>query len=79
MSSEGFGYHGRQSKRESICYQVDLGQDAEGLVTVDGKERHLTLAINTQRVGSAVKKFAQKLKRSIPNLAHCLRLERRRS
>ena len=42
-------------KREVYVIGVDLDQDAEGLVTVDGKERHLTLA-------SAVKKFAQETK-----------------
>ena len=34
---------------------VDLDQDAEGIVEVDGKERHLTLASTLKGVGEAVK------------------------
>lgn len=49
-------------KREVYVIGVDLDQDAEGLVTVDGKERHLTLASTLKGVGSAVKKFAQETK-----------------
>ncbi|MCW6666762.1 BMP family protein [Aerococcaceae bacterium NML190938] len=38
---------------------VDLDQDAEGIVEVDGKERHLTLASTLKGVGAAVKQFSQ--------------------
>ena len=41
---------------------VDLDQDAEGVVTVEGKERHLTLASTLKGVGAAVKQFAQDAK-----------------
>ncbi|MDO4432301.1 MAG: BMP family protein [Aerococcaceae bacterium] len=41
---------------------VDLDQDAEGIVEIDGKERHLTLTSTLKGVGEAVKQFAQQAK-----------------
>lgn len=38
---------------------VDLDQDAEGIVQVDGKDRHLTLTSTLKGVGQAVKQFSQ--------------------
>ena len=38
---------------------VDLDQDAEGLVEIDGEERHLTLASTLKQVGESVKKFTE--------------------
>ncbi|WP_124057464.1 BMP family lipoprotein [Vaginisenegalia massiliensis] len=41
---------------------VDMDQDKEGIVKVDGKERHLTLCSTTKGVGEAVKQFSQETK-----------------
>ncbi|MBD3949313.1 BMP family protein [Tuanshanicoccus lijuaniae] len=41
---------------------VDRDQDAEGIVEVDGKERHLTLTSTLKGVGEAVKKVSEDAK-----------------
>ncbi|MBG9979613.1 BMP family lipoprotein [Facklamia lactis] len=46
--------------RELFVIGVDLDQDAEGLVEVDGEERHLTLASTLKQVGESVKSFTDK-------------------
>ncbi|MBG9985860.1 BMP family ABC transporter substrate-binding protein [Facklamia sp. DSM 111018] len=38
---------------------VDMDQEAEGIIEVDGKERQLTLTSTLKEVGSAVKTFAE--------------------
>lgn len=38
---------------------VDLDQEAEGIVTIDGEERHLTLTSTLKGVGEAVKQFTE--------------------
>lgn len=38
---------------------VDLDQEAEGMVEIDGEERHLTLTSTLKAVGQAVKQFTQ--------------------
>lgn len=43
---------------------VDRDQDAEGVVEVEGKERHLTLASTLKQVGEAVKSYSQATKDS---------------
>lgn len=48
--------------REIWVIGVDRDQDPEGIVEVDGKERHLTLTSTLKQVGEAVKSFATKTK-----------------
>ncbi|XJS11553.1 BMP family protein [Aerococcaceae bacterium WGS1372] len=38
---------------------VDRDQEEEGIVTIDGEERHLTLTSTLKQVGDAVKQFAE--------------------
>lgn len=38
---------------------VDLDQDAEGIIEIDGEERHLTLASTLKEVGSSVKAYTE--------------------
>src|SRR5699024_10115192 len=38
---------------------VDMDQEAEGIIEVDGEERHLTLTSTLKEVGSAVKLFIE--------------------
>ena len=43
----------------SEVIRVDLDQEAEGIVTIDGEERHLTLTSTLKGVGEAVKQFTE--------------------
>lgn len=38
---------------------VDLDQDAEGIIEIDGEERHLTLSSTLKEVGTSVKSFTE--------------------
>ncbi|MGF3066700.1 BMP family lipoprotein [Facklamia sp. P12945] len=46
--------------QELYVIGVDLDQDAEGLIEIDGEERHLTLTSTLKQVGESVKAFAEK-------------------
>ncbi|MBK0348943.1 BMP family protein [Aerococcaceae bacterium zg-ZJ1578] len=48
--------------REIWVVGVDRDQDAEGIVEVEGKERHLTLTSTLKGVGAAVKKVSEDAK-----------------
>lgn len=45
--------------REIYVIGVDRDQDEEGIIEVDGEERHLTLTSTLKEVGAAVKAFAE--------------------
>ncbi|MCR8969190.1 BMP family protein [Facklamia sp. 7083-14-GEN3] len=46
--------------QELYVIGVDLDQDAEGLIEIDGEERHLTLTSTLKQVGESVKAFTEK-------------------
>lgn len=48
--------------REIYVIGVDRDQEAEGIVEIDGEERHLTLTSTLKQVGAAVKSFAEQTK-----------------
>ena len=43
---------------------VDMDQEAEGVIEIDGKERHLTLTSTIKQVGESVKLFIEKTQES---------------
>lgn len=45
--------------REIFVIGVDRDQDAEGIVEIDGEERHLTLTSTLKQVGAAVKAYSK--------------------
>lgn len=45
--------------QELYVIGVDLDQDAEGIVEIDGEERHLTLCSTLKQVGESVKAFTE--------------------
>lgn len=48
--------------REIFVIGVDRDQDAEGIVEIDGKERHLTLTSTLKEIGAAVAAFSTQTK-----------------
>lgn len=48
--------------KEIYVIGVDMDQDAEGIVEIDGKERHLTLASTLKGVGASVEQVATEVK-----------------